>query len=140
MKNQVLSFEQMNHLKELGVDVSSASMKLISDCPSSDCYDGTTYVPVDKSFHSKMYNEMGLVFTFQDIINLLPKVIRLNKFKYSPELECHMAVDILWNTLQYECRAFSTVEIPILTKGSNLLDAAYNMLVYCAENKHLNNK
>ena len=84
MKNQVLSIEQMQKLKELGVDTSQASMCYISKYPSCDFDDGDSIVVVSKDFNKRLYNEFGPAFTLQDIIELLPHNIYdgLNK-KYS---------------------------------------------------------
>lgn len=70
MENQVLTIEQMKHLRELGCDTSGASMKFIStyfSCDTGEMEDGD-FIPVDTGFYAKFYNEGGLTFTLQDVL------------------------------------------------------------------------
>ena len=128
MENQVLNVNQMKHLKELGVDISKASMKLVSIYPSSDCDEDVEYVAVGKSFHSKMYNEIGFVFNIQDVLEFLPK-----KIKGDDNNEYLIKIDFIngcWGvTYSYDDGYFTDGCIEIFSKYSkNLLDAAYEML------------
>ena len=123
MKNQVLSIEQMQKLKELGVDTSKASMHFL-------------YMPTAKSIMSGVYevddepevfvsqngmNHEHPTFTLQDIIELLPIEnidIRRN---------CHEK----W-VISYKDE--------ITFKSEFMIDAAYKMLIWVIENNYLKTK
>lgn len=136
MNEQVLSIEQMKHLKELGVDTSNASMKFISIHPSCD-YDEDdcqSFVPVGVDFYAKMYNEGGKTFTLQDMIDLMPPNIgdyTLNWyisdmiFRYD-KIDC--------------CDRFEVLEDLSFSFNVNvtILDVAYAMLCKLAESGYLN--
>ena len=129
MKNQVLSIEQMQKLKELGVDTSKASMCYISKYTSCDFDDGDEIVVVDNDFNKRLYNEFGPAFTLQDIIELLPYTF--DNFY----LKIYRAINMYY--FIYE-RINS--EDDVIEKGNTPLLAAYNMLVWVAENGYLKTK
>lgn len=85
MKNQVLSIEQMKHLKELGVDTSKASMFYVPKLEPKGAYcllnvKPTPIIPFVPAF------------TFHDIIDLLPKEIKTS-------------TDTYWLTISiYDCK------------------------------------
>ena len=80
MKDQVLSIEKMQKLKELGIDISKASM----------CYvffesDGSKYT--DIVVHDESCYEMACMnpiptFTLQDIIELMPDNVKYEGNSY----------------------------------------------------------
>ena len=126
MKNQVLSIEQMQKLKELGINTSKTSMiwfdgiggigrKLIIKC-NNDNYDKCD-IPT---------------LTLQDLIELIPDeifcdgicydlVINKDCFKY-----CKDSKDIHEFCNMIHC-----------SYDDNILMAAYRMLVWLAENKYI---
>ena len=135
MKNQVLSIEQMRKLKELGVDTSKASMHFL-------------YMPTAKSIMSGVYevddepevfvsqngmNHEHPTFTLQDVIELLPsqlihkgETLYLNFDNIGKEYGFYyVAVDF---------------EIYIYFNDKNILQAAYNMLIWVIENGYLKKK
>ena len=131
MKNQVLSIEQMQKLKELGVDTSKASMHFL-------------YMPTAKSIMSGVYevddepevfvsqngmNHEHPTFTLQDIIELLP-----NTFD-------GYYLNIYRSSLAY-CFEYENISDKDwkLEKGSNPLEAAYKMLIWVIENGFLKTK
>ena len=90
---KVLTIEQMNRLKELGVDTSIASMAIY------DIYAGENKVydiiALNGAFHEEQeYDRFGYgihsavafckkpVFTLQDIIELLPKSVIINSLNH----------------------------------------------------------
>ncbi len=148
MKNQTLSVEQMIHLKELGVDTSKASMVCIFTDERGDVQDWYELVDLSPIFfvgmrmgyydaNSSDYdhsyrNDCG-VFTLQDIIELLPK-------------EMKTSTDTYWLTMSHDseewyiCYSMSDeFDYYKEFKSDSLLEAAYNMLCWCAENGYLNN-
>lgn len=142
MKNQVLSIEQMQKLKELGVDTSKASMCYISKYPSCDFDDGDSIVVVSKDFNKRLYNEFGPAFTLQDIIELLPAKIQRNT-----EYDLTIYKDFLLYSCQGNnqfaaCRpliVFNAVEL-FTDIEIGLIGAAYEMLIWVAENGYLTSK
>lgn len=133
MKNQVLSIEQMQKLKELGVDTSKAGMHFL-------------YMPTAKSIMSGVYevddepevfvsqngmNHEHPTFTLQDVIELLP--MRLESSYGYIDLTIQPNMDSSVYVFSYEredaiiCWFFN----------ENILDAAYNMLIWVIENNYL---
>ena len=135
MENQVLSIEQMNQLKELGIDTSKASMCYISKYTSCDFDDGDEIVVVCNDFNKRLYNEFGPAFTLQDIIELLPKSILINSVKH-------------WICVSPNCllTEFQIMYVDgddsyaVMKQDKSLLQAAYNMLIWVVENGYLKMK
>jgi len=73
MNNQVLSFEQMKYLLELGVDTSDASHSAFFDLEDGDKF----IVPNDIKYKLIGSNTefAGYIYTLQDLFNKLPKRI-----------------------------------------------------------------
>ena len=135
MKNQVLSIEQMQKLKELGVDVSKASMCYIGKYPSCDFSDGDKIVVVSNDFNKRLYNEFGPAFTLQDIIELLPKTL--------PHQFLSLTLRITKDSVEYVDYSFFEdvfTEYSGYDEKSDILNAAYNMLIWVAENGYLTSK
>lgn len=127
MKNQCLSIEQMRHLQELGVDTSKASMFYVPKLePKGEyCLLNVKPNPVIRYIHA---------FTLYDIIELLP--LSINPPKCVP-VTFHLniywydemwVVDYLGNEGDgsYHC-----------ISSDSIVDAAYQMFCWCAENGHL---
>lgn len=121
MSKQVLSIEQMQHLNELGVDTSKASMCWV--CLNSEPY---------LSFYNKDYpqddDKVIPTFTLQEILDLLPKKID--------------EVDVL---IINPCKNIWSVSYAEEDTGElyggfikeELIDAAYEMLCWCIGNEYL---
>ena len=137
MKNQVLSIEQMRKLKELGVDTSKASMHFL-------------YMPTAKSIRSGVYevddepevfvsqngmNHEHPTFTLQDIIELLPKSIRINSVKhwFCVSQNCLLT--------EFQVMYFDGYDsYGVIKQNKSLLQAGYNMLIWVNENGYLKTK
>lgn len=140
MKNQTLSIERMRHLRNLGVDTSKASMcwsKIIDgEFPKliGSCY----LISYDNKCQSNKSYEIIPVFTLIDIMNLLPRYINYNDIscalEISPGGECNSG----W-TVSYRACADIKFDTIHLTFSNNVINAAYKMLCWCAENGYLNN-
>ncbi len=135
MKNQVLSIEQMQKLKELGIDINKASMCYISKYPSCDFDDGDSIVVVSKDFNKRLYNEFGPAFTLQDIIKLLPAQITTKNV-----YDLIICDDFFQYSLFGENIYTSKYVLCYFYNETNLLHAAYEMLVWVAENGYLKTK
>jgi hypothetical protein len=109
---KVLSLEQMNKLKELGVNVTPKSLGLIYSAVGGDY----------KLMHGQSVCEDDMkAFVLQDVIELLPIEnidIRRN---------CHEK----W-VISYKDE--------ITFKSEFMIDAAYNMLIWVIENNYLKTK
>lgn len=129
MSKQVLSIEQMKHLKELGVDISKASMCWV--CLNSEPY---------LSFYNKKYphkdKKVIPAFTLQDILDLLPVVIvndceklelRIKRFVYDSGKFMYA---VLYEKQDY-------IDCFIMQSDCILIDAAYDMLCCLIDNGYL---
>lgn len=164
MKNQTLSIEQMKHLKELGVDTSKASIVLLfldenGECvgwginhgkeyPLYEVYDenSETWMPCymeildakTGNYDHSFRDECG-VFTLQDIISMLPKMIP-NQGSYY-DLSSDMKNYICYKIDCDEEEDEALFEPYLITKtGDCILDIAYQILCWVAENGYLKNK
>lgn len=143
---QVLSIEQMKHLKELGLDTSDASMVLIAtdddgcellweDAEKAikhhwyNVHFNLYYVNTSSYNHS-LKEECG-VFTLQDIIGKLPR--HINDFGTKNKLHIEPTFVGAW-CISYQigiCEPF------VFKLSGNLLDSAYEMLCWCIENGYV---
>ena len=140
---KVLTIEQMNRLKELGVDVSKASMAIY------DIYAGENKVydiiALNGAFHEDQeYDRFGYgihsavafckkpVFTLHDIIELLPKEI--DGAYLSLELN-YCSIEYYY--IDYEERiSWKSIDFNI----EKIIDACYEMLLCVIENGYLKTK
>ena len=130
---QVLSIEQMKQLQELGIDTSDASMCYC-------CFYGNIkeeweleiYEDVINQKRDSTFWEIVPTYTFQDIIELLPKEIKT-------------VTDTYYLTIStYDCDVWSIYysmsdEFDYYKefKSDSLIDAAYEMLCWCIENDYV---
>lgn len=124
---KVLTIEQMNKLKELGVDVNPKGMCLMYTSDSSDSY----YLKYGESTCEDDVAAFGL----QDIIELLPKSIIVNSVKH-------------WIYVSPNCllTEFQVMYVDgdnsynVMKQNKSLLQAAHNMLLWVIENGYLKTK
>lgn len=127
MENQVLSIEQMDHLKELGIDTSGASMAWQRGWATR--HEWVLYAVGNMSLS---LSEKERTFTLQDMIDLMPK--NLNS---STELR----VDLYDDSFSYwAVRGWEEDELIAKFTSNKLLTSAYEMLCWLAENDYLINK
>lgn len=136
MSKQVLDIQQMQHLKELGVDTSKAGMALVYRNKYGDIVDWNI---VDKDVHEYgigQYNSyirsIYGAFTLQDILDLLPK--KLQHIYEDYELTLFYSNDSYDWKIQYLNENVSFMDYK---SGEELIDAAYEMLCWCAENGYV---
>lgn len=155
MKHQTLNMAQMEHLKQLGVDTSKASVVLLffdedgnelgwevenfgKTEPVYQCYNeeseiwestNAQYFDAETGSYDHSYRDSCGVFTLQDIMELLPTSFHLkNPEKYAYlRIESRPGGDIL---MSYENMPQKTYAI-----GNSLLEVSYQMLVLLAKNK-----
>ena len=124
---KVLSIEQINKLKELGVDVKPKGMCLMYTSDSSDDY----YLKYGES----TCEDDIVAFTLQDIIELLPKSILIKNVKHW--------VCISQNCLltEFQIMYFDGYNsYNVVKQNKSLLQAAYEMLIWVIENGYLKTK
>lgn len=148
MKDQVLSIDQMQHLRDLGVDTQEASIvHLFKDEEGYYIdYDEAEalreeIVVLDRYYDAEMGNydhslrmDYG-VFTLQDLLNIIPpRVSSGSNEVFSLRIErCIDEWGVYYGTTEDSDR--SKLSTPIY--GDTLLEAAYEMLCYLAENNLL---
>ena len=118
---KVLSIEQMNRLKELGVDVKPKGMCLMYTSDSSDNY----YLKYGES----TCEDDVVAFGLQDIIDMLPYTFNNNYLRIYRSISMYYFI--------YENMSS---ENDIIEKGKTSLQAAYNMLLWVIENGYLKTK
>lgn len=138
MSKQVLSIEQMKHLKELGVDISRASvswyriLRTGSDTVVTDWF--TVFGTLSICAPTMRYETMP-TFTLQDILDILPKYISQDGCTWYAALY----IDYENNRIAYgntDRDGFEIYhEVPIC---ENIIDAAYEMLCWVLTNKYIN--
>ncbi|MDD3038839.1 hypothetical protein [Bacteroides sp.] len=131
MTQQVLSIEQMRHLKDLGVDTSGASMAWQSGVCMKDRDEWLLYAYGNCNLS---YRYVEKTFTLQDILELFPKlIVQNNSF-------LDIRPNIIYSGLcvsYVDVNSHETIEV---FRSDNLLDAAYETLCWLAENDYLNKK
>ena len=166
MKKIALSIEQMKHLKELGVDVSRASMVRIFTDDDNNILEwdeltheyaehgdacGYFYRDEDENLrqsyesllcadgdYDHSYRDDCGAFTLQDILEMLPKFIQECGYFYelSSDMKNSIAYQIDWE--EHQDDLIDNDYIYLHTEcGDIILDMAYEMLCWCAENGHL---
>ena len=121
---KVLTIEQMNKLKELGVDVKPKGMCLMYTSDSSDCY----YLKYGES----TCEDDVVAFGLQDIIELLPETLP-HQFLY-PTLRINKT-SVEYVDYSYFKNVF--IENSEYDEKEDILNAAYNMLIWVIKNGYL---
>lgn len=122
---QVLSIDQMKHLRELGLDTSDASM-----CVEWKESDESNKV-VNSLDADTNYDYYYPTYTLQDILDKLPR--SLNPF---PSKQVLFSWTIGGNIISY--RSLGGIDLCFKHFTNDLLiDAAYEMLCWCIENGYI---
>lgn len=135
--DQILSIHQMNHLKKLGIDTSNASMALVYRDASGDIVEWeivAEWHEADIGEHNPYIRSLYGTFTFNDVLNMLPKEIKLNGTTY------YLFIDYQVNRAGYGFIGKDGISwlSPIFSFSDRpLLDALYKMLVWCIENGYI---
>lgn len=124
MSKQILSVEQMQHLQELGIDTSKASMCNILVDDGKGTVEQDSYFCLDK-FHLNSRPR----FTLQDILDLLPVEIIKEDRKYS--------LDIYRSPDRYFIAYYWCDNLLFSIDDEMLIDAAYKLLCLCIENGYV---
>ena len=122
---KVLSIEQMNRLKELGVDVEPNGLDFM--------YSEVVPVECRLMYAESVCEDDMKAFTLYDVINLLPKTIN----------ECILNIDFDYYCFDYYYYAYdgrTSWHSVCFGSMDNILDGAYEMLIWVIENGHLKTK
>lgn len=123
MSKQVLDIKQMQHLKRLGVDTDKATMAYIINI--TDKYKPFLCLSSDAIDHVDFDNYALGAFTLQDILDLIPR---------SVDAELLLFIDKGKNKWRIGYTDIESNEIFEDFSDKNFIDAAYEMLCWCAEN------
>ena len=134
MSKQTLTPEQMQHLQELGCSTRNASMCLIRDT------EGNRHLSVhDEYCYEAAYMNPIPVYTLADIIEMLPSYIHFSGKNYWLEIDKENEVGTIDEyAVQYLINSEKILHR--VRKTENLIDAAYEMLCWCLENKYIETK
>lgn len=134
MTKQVLDREQMQHLKELGVDTSKASMALVYENSHGDVVDWSIAIDGIHETHIGQFNDYLMirygVFTLQDILDLLPQCIIGGLLCVEKR---NLNGSTIWSIAYKD--TFGQYSKSIFEE--TLIDAAYEMLCWCIENGYI---
>ena len=131
MENQVLSIEQMNRLKELGVDVKPKGKCLMYSSDSSDNY----YLKYGES----TCDDDIKAFSLQDIIELLPKqIINCNEIYLLKIIPISNEVSYVQFNSQI-CADITKYPLRV-KKSDSLFNSLFEMLIWVIGNGYLKTK
>ena len=124
MSKQCLDMQQMQHLQELGLDTSNASMYWIN-------YNGIS-VSIPSNFHLPTRDNDYVIcdaYTLQDVLDALPKMIY--------PFHVHKIGFELWigSGKIFYANMFNLEDVLTERYDKELIDAAYELLVWCIELK-----
>lgn len=131
---QVLTIEQMQHLQELGLDTSSAYLAWVTN-PEDE-------VPVMAFNRNRTWFEgdrLVPAYTLADIIEMLPSYIHISGKNYWLEIDKENEVGTIDEyAVQYLINSEKILHR--VRKTENLIDALYETLCWCLENKYIETK
>ena len=126
---KVLSIEQMTKLKELGVDVEPNGLDFM--------YSEVVPVECRLMYAESVCEDDMKAFTLQDVIELLPAEIQTNDSNYYLVIT-KIAKDSYISAYDIDLQDGSMNEVQFFS--NDVLDAAYQMLIWVIENGHLKTK
>lgn len=128
MENQVLSIERMQHLRELGLDTSKASMCWVKDT------EGNRHLSVhDEYCYEASFMNPIPAFTLPDILELLPyktvaSYLHIGRKSFSGDILFYVEYSNFGGYAVSHFRSESPIE------------PAYEMLCWCVENGYIKSK
>ena len=127
MSKQCLDVQQMQHLQELGLDTSNASMCWIKDT------EGNRHLSVhDEYCYEASFMNPIPAYTLQDVLDALPKEIMYENKR------CWASIDLEDGFIGYYYENYSLyykwAYFEAVMKDERIIDAAYELLVWCIEN------
>ena len=127
MSKQVLDVHQMQHLQELGLDTSNASMCWIKTPNGRDLTFNDEWMNLEESILDPV-----LAYTLQDVLDALPKYYHIANIGWTKlSIRVH-------TTKEWEIGYVYTDELSKYVYGcrilsKELIDAAYELFCWCVE-------
>lgn len=152
MNHQVLNIEQMQHLKELGLDTSKASMVLLYTDDEGEIIEWEDADEFPEKFvrlydaetgdYDHSYRKCCGVFTSDDIQAILPKIIKPKDYFYCDTY--YLYVDYQYNTVSYSYHIADEGLIEHKTfkieEYGSLINTLYEALCWCIEQGYVETK
>lgn len=136
MSKQVLSIDQMKHLKELGLNIERASFLVHIDRLRDKYSEDHIFNTSTPSSLFEYEVETFPVFSLYDIIDLLPKELDIDVFCHKWFLMIdYQYLDISYSYMSESGALYSIKRISV--KDIGLINGAYEMLCWCLENGYV---
>ena len=123
---QVLDVQQMQHLQELGLDTSNASMCWIKTPNGRDLTFNDEWMNLEESILDPVP-----AYTLQDVLDALPKEITYENKR------CWASIDLEDGLIGYYYENYSLyykwAYFEVVMKDESIIDAAYELLVWTIE-------
>ena len=134
MSKQCLDVQQMQHLQELGMELDyNTVLSWILDERGKD--KPLLYISSEAVDYVDFCHYCLPAYTLQDVIDALPKEIRYENKR------CWASIDLEDGFIGYYYENYSLyykwAYFEEVMKGESLIDAAYELLVWCIENKFI---
>lgn len=127
MSKQCLEISQMQHLKELGVDTSKSMMCHVKFDEENEF---SNLLPNNQELFERLLVVKYIpAFTLQDILDLLPTEIEKENQNYQ--------LEVFRNPQRYFVSYYWLDNLLISLNEVEFIDAAYEMLCWCAENGYV---
>ena len=128
MSKQCLDVQQMQHLQELGLDTSNASMYWMNYKGISASVPSNVHLPTSDNNYV-----ICNAYTLQDVLDTLPKEI---KYK---DKSCWLCIDLTdeWVGYYYENIYFAHKYVyhEVVKINESLIDASYRLLCWAIDNE-----
>ena len=127
MSKQCLDVQQMQHLQELGLDTSNASMYWIS-------YNGIS-ASIPSNFHLPTSDNDYVIcdaYTLQDVLDALPKYYHIANIGWT-KLSIRVHTTKEWEIGYVYTDELSKYAYGCRILGKELIDAAYELFCWCVE-------
>lgn len=144
MSKQVLDIQQMQHLKELGLELKKSLLywaRCVDNNPRAATHYGKWILIKGNNAQTVglMQWEFIPAYTLADIIEMLPSNIEDSLFYYRLEMGKENEPGTIDEyTVEYRTNSGDTLYR--VRKTGNLIDAAYETLCWCLENKYIETK
>lgn len=132
MSKQCLDIEQMQHLKELGLDTSNASALYYIDNETGE-KQLMLNEQVEETGKDDEYFRIVPAYTLQDILDLLPETIERAEGDFFLEIA---KLNGFWYA-SYIIYVKKGSRFIVMIDEEELIDSAYEMLCWCVEKGHV---
>ena len=127
MSKQCLDVQQMQHLQELGLDTSNASMCWIKTPNGRDLTFNDEWMNLEESILDPV-----LAYTLQDVLDALPKYYHIANIGWA-KLSIRVHTTKEWEIGYVYTDELSKYAYGCRILGKELIDAAYELLCWCVE-------